>query len=150
MNYKNKNFYRVVDANVNRAKEGLRVLEDILRFVCDDKKLTGEVKKIRHQLTDYLKLLPDFKAINLLKFRNAVSDVGKKTINLELQRNNVSDIFLANAQRVKESIRVLEEFMKISHKHSALLFKKLRYKIYSLEKRAIEKISKICHNNYEV
>ena len=45
----------------------------------------------------------------------------------ELKRENLSDIFYANAQRVKESLRVLEEVTKLLDPRCALKLKKLRY-----------------------
>ena len=145
--YFEKNFHRLIDANTNRLKEGLRVIEDISRFIIDDRKITAEIKKIRHATTQYIKdsgVLQDHLG---LKERQINKDVGRKSTISEMRRKSIADIFLANAQRVKESIRVLEEFFKISDKSIALGFKRLRYKIYDIEKQAIEKISKLCDTN---
>lgn len=130
--------YRIIDANLNRAKEGLRVCEDIARFIFDNKKLTGQYKSVRHKLSSVLDGLP-FKKINAIKARDIGDDVGKKSIAVELERKNVKDIFLANSQRVKESVRVLEEFTKLLSGKTARGFKRLRYKIYALEKDIVKK-----------
>jgi len=137
---KNKNVLRVIDANINRLKEGLRVLEDILRFSADNRQLTAEVKNIRHQLTEVLQNYCVFDLCELISSRQVKTDVGKKSINSELKRDGILDIFLANSQRVKESIRVLEEFFKLFDLEKAVCFKELRYKFYTLEKQAIGKL----------
>src|SRR5262245_41199304 len=41
---------RILDASLNRAGEGLRVVEDYVRFVLDDPFLTGQTKLLRHEL----------------------------------------------------------------------------------------------------
>ena len=125
---------RILDANFNRAKEGLRVCEDICRFLLDDPKKTTEFKTLRHRLTNIIETLP---LKNLIKSRDIERDVGKKTFETELQRENVSDIFYANSQRAKESLRVLEEFTKLLNRRRALDLKKIRYEIYGLEKKVI-------------
>lgn len=145
-NFENIKLYRLLDANANRLKEGLRVIEDISRFIIDDARLTGQFKKIRHAVTDCLKSNKLTAPISIINKRLIQTDVGKKTIVSELDRKNIADIFLANSQRVKESIRVLEECMKLFDRQSAQKFKTMRYGIYHLEKRSIEKIIKICNN----
>ncbi|MFA6378557.1 MAG: thiamine-phosphate pyrophosphorylase [Candidatus Omnitrophota bacterium] len=128
---------RVVDANFNRAKEGLRVCEDVVRFVLDQKEYTQRYKKIRHQLSDICSLT--FKG-SLMDARAIEGDVGKKTSVTELKRKNIKDIFYANSQRVKESVRVLEEFLKLVSPQKALACKRMRYKIYALERKVFEKM----------
>lgn len=127
-----KNLYRVLDANFNRAKEGLRVCEDICRFWYDDPALTRRYKKIRHELTA---VILDLGPAKLLQARDIAADVGKPSIPAELRRRQMKDIFYANAQRVKESMRVLEEFSKLLDPRLAQRLKKLRYQIYELERR---------------
>jgi thiamine-phosphate pyrophosphorylase len=68
-------------------------------------------------------------------------DVGRLNCRGELKRNNCQSVFLANIQRVKESLRVLEEFSKLVNPGVALGFKKLRYKVYEIEKESFGKIS---------
>lgn len=129
---KDAKLYRVMDANLNRAKEGLRVCEDICRFVYDQRQWTAGLKAVRHRLTAAAVGLGIPK---LVAARHIEGDVGKKTVNSESARRKVADIFYANAQRVKESIRVLEEFAKLKDRRVAEDFKKLRYRVYALEKR---------------
>lgn len=129
--------YRIIDANFNRVKEGLRVCEDVCRFYCDDKANTRKFKQIRHSITD---IVDDFQLKKLVKNRNIEKDVGKASTSMELKRRNIHDVFFANIQRSKESIRVLEEMAKLHNKKSADLLKKHRYAIYGLEKKVLAKI----------
>ena len=129
---------RIIDANINRTKEGLRVCEEISRFILESRPITAQLKKIRHRVDVFLKKLSTPAA--LLKERNSLKDVGQHIYANELKRKNYQDILFANLQRVKESIRVLEEFSKLKDKRIAIGFKKLRYGIYELEKKVIKKI----------
>ncbi len=127
--------WRIIDANFNRAKEGLRVCEDICRFFYDHKTRTTQYKNIRHRLTQVVLKLSHKK---LLIARDIAGDVGKESQVSEFQRKYVADIFYANSQRVKESIRVLKEFFKLIDKNSAQELKRLRYRIYALEKKIVD------------
>ena len=77
----------------------------------------------------------------LLRERKSNADVGRFNSSGELKRGNCKDIFWANMQRVKESLRVLEEFSKLVDIRAALGFKQLRYKVYEIEKESFKKIS---------
>jgi len=132
-----KSLYRLIDANYNRSKEALRVCEDICRFLWNHKRATRSFKKIRHQLTQALDIFP-LRAI--LPCRDIQKDVGKGSLDIELKRKEVSDIFYANMQRAKESVRVLEEFAKLVNASAALSLKKIRYQIYALEKKIVERM----------
>ncbi|MBU0548293.1 MAG: thiamine-phosphate pyrophosphorylase [Candidatus Omnitrophica bacterium] len=140
---KNKllNIHRIIDANLNRAKEGLRVCEEITRFILDNHKLTLSFKKTRHGIDGIIK--KTYPASVLFKERNSNGDVGRLNSRDELKRDSCKDIFWANIQRVKESLRVLEEFSKLVDAEAALCFKQLRYKVYEIEKDSFKKISSL-------
>lgn len=134
---KSEKFYRVIDANFNRAKEGLRVCEDVCRFILDGEKHSRQYKRLRHQLTQAVLGLGLKK---LIAARDSVADVGKKTSPLESRRQRVEEVFYANAQRVKESVRVLEEFAKLVKPSLAERLKCLRYELYGLEKDVVKRL----------
>ncbi|MFT5170126.1 MAG: thiamine-phosphate pyrophosphorylase [Candidatus Omnitrophota bacterium] len=137
MDLKSQNkILRVIDANFNRTKEGLRVCEDICRFMMNDATATRRFKDIRHGVTEAIGSL---KLKQLIEARSIERDVGRDTTDSELSRGQVKDILYANMQRVKESMRVLEEFMKIKNPKIAVNIKQLRYKVYALEQRIITK-----------
>ena len=131
---KKHNVIRIIDANINRAKEGLRVCEEITRFILNNRRLTSGLKSARHNLTFLSSSLAS--RANLHKERSSLRDVGRFIKANELQRGGLSDIFFANMQRAKESIRVLEEFSKLINVKAAFGFKDIRYKIYEIEKKA--------------
>ncbi|MCK4810346.1 MAG: thiamine-phosphate pyrophosphorylase [Candidatus Omnitrophica bacterium] len=136
-----KKVLRIIDVNLNRCKEGLRVIEDIFRFILEDDHSRRKIRKIRHSLDAIIKK-SDFRD-KLLLSRNAAKDIGKEIDSLEMKRMNSSELFYSNLQRVKESLRVLEEFFKIIDKTEVKTIKKTRYKIYEIEKNAFKKWSSL-------
>jgi len=142
----NKSVYRICDANLNRAKEGLRVCEEIARFTLNNRQLTAEFKLLRHKIDDSALKLSD--KYGLARYRNTPSDVGKRIHTGEFKRSAWQDILFANMQRAKESIRVLEEFSKLINRNTAINFKYLRYRLYNTEKKANRIIGfhKNCHD----
>ena len=105
----------------------------------DDRKLTGGLKRIRHRIDSISEGLR--KDPRLISQRDSLRDVGLKVKSQsEFNRRNVADVFCANIQRVKESVRVLEEFSKLNDLKDALRFRKIRYDIYELEKKVALKL----------
>lgn len=129
-----RGLYRILDANFNRAKEGLRVCEDLCRYVWDQRTLTRAFKDLRHELTGIMAGLDIQKA---LEARHIQGDVGRATIVSESKRGDVSAVFGANSQRVKESLRVLEEVAKLLDARISSRLKVLRYKVYALEQKVV-------------
>ena len=136
---------RLIDANLNRLREGLRVAEDIARFILNDKSVTRSLKTIRHAIT---RMARDIGRVNpgLLKSRNVKRDIGKKSSLTEKKRKDICDIFLANTQRSKESLRVLEEVTKLIDKKLSEKFKKTRFRLYEIEKTTRIKLEALLHN----
>ena len=132
----NKHLYRILDANFNRAKEGLRVCEDICRYAWDEKTLTRGFKDLRHDLTSVAGV-PGI--LKVLSGRDIGSDVGKATSAAESTRKDLNAVFFANAQRVKESLRVLEEIVKLIDAKVANQLKSLRYRMYTLEQKSLKR-----------
>ena len=133
-------FFRIIDANFNRSREGLRVCEEVARFIWNSRLLTGELKTVRHSVTGILKNVPAASKI-LFKARDVKSDVGRiKRAKSEMRRLDYSDIFAANIERVKESLRVLEEFFKLIDGNISVKFTKLRFKVYEIEKKALSRL----------
>ncbi len=126
---------RIVDANTNRAKEGLRVCEEVARFILNDRSLTRALKNARHKLDSISCGLADRTC--MLRARAARADVGRTLNAREFSRKDLRDIFTANMQRAKESVRVLEEFAKLGGARKALACKALRYELYEIEKAIV-------------
>ncbi len=119
--------YRVIDANLNRLKEGIRVVEDIMRYKDNNKELSSKLKELRHRAN-----IKD--SIKLLKYRDSVNDVLRQSIKSEMNRSDLSSIIIANFKRAQESARVLEELYKLQSPEHSENFKHIRYELYSLEK----------------
>ena len=133
---KAEKIYRILDANFNRSREGMRVLEEVVRFGSGSLGLQRSLKKYRHELSNVLKtFLVDPKT--LLDARDTRSDVGRQEITLEGARIDLADVFMANAQRVKESLRALEEFSKLVDTKASQKIKKIRFEIYAIEQKAV-------------
>jgi thiamine-phosphate pyrophosphorylase len=113
---------RVLDAAANRAREGLRVVEDYVRFMLDD-------------LTDALGRVP---IEDRLAARETQADVGTVlTTAAERFRGSAADVLTANLARLQESLRSLEEFGKLLDADLAAAFKQIRYQAYTVQ-RAVE------------
>jgi thiamine-phosphate pyrophosphorylase len=125
---------RVLDACANRAREGLRVVEDYCRFVLDDAFLCGELKHLRHDLTAALASLP---VERLLAARDTPGDVGTGLATAaEGERHSLAAVALANWKRLQEALRSLEEFGKTYNADLGKTLEQLRYRTYTLERAA--------------
>ncbi len=126
--------FRTIDANFNRYKEGIRVVEDILRYEFDSP-LAKELKKLRH-----IKL-PNYEEI--IQKRDSLNDILKTSTKEEQNRNTLKDIIIANLKRAQESARVLEEIFKITNKNLSEKFKNSRYFLYNIEKEILKSVKGI-------
>ena len=124
--------FRVIDANLNRLKEGIRVIEDIARYLDNNKTLASQLKALRHQSK-----IDDLQ--NLLASRDSVNDVLRPTVQSEMNRSDLESIIVANYKRAQESSRVLEEMYKIVDPELSENFKSVRYALYTLEKENLLK-----------
>ena len=118
---------RLLDANLNRCREGLRVLEDTARFIWENKNHFMQLRRQRHLLDRATrKFYP-----RLVAARESEKDDGRAMA--EGNRKKPGDAVAANFRRCEESLRVMEEYGKLLNK-SAGSFKAMRYKMYVLEK----------------
>ena len=118
---------RLIDANLNRLREGIRIIEDIFRYIFDDKTTASRLKNLRH-----LTRLNKYK--ELLSSRDIKNDVLKTSTTSEQSRKNLQSIIIANFKRAQESSRVLEEFSKLISIKDSENFKYIRYELYDIEK----------------
>jgi thiamine-phosphate pyrophosphorylase len=130
----NSKVSRIIDVNINRAVEGLRVMEEVVRFVLEEKRLSLRFKNIRGKLRKLVNKLLEGEIH--FKHRKALKDIGRKVYTRsEARRRTILDIFVSNAKRVQEALRVLEEFSKLIKPDLGKSFKDIRFRIYDLEKR---------------
>lgn len=118
---------RLIDANLNRLREGIRVVEDIFRYIFNDKSTATRLKTVRHlsRMVNYQELLES---------RDIKNDVLKSSTPSEQTRENLTSILIANFKRAQESARVLEEFAKLLSTKDSENFKYIRYELYDIEK----------------
>jgi thiamine-phosphate pyrophosphorylase len=137
----------MIDANLNRSSEGLRVLEDVARFLLNDAGLCQRLRTLRHDLARETESLN----VGLLSQRDAGHDVGhlssrEKELNTKTTSlQDLLDLVKANAKRVEESLRVVEELAKLPEISSVLnsaSFEQARFSLYTLERDLISRISR--------
>ncbi len=151
---------RLLDANFNRAREGLRVMEDAARFVLDDPALTETAKQLRHRLTATALSLPVAARFSL--DRDTTGDVGTSlTVPTEQDRQDLPAVLNAEFGRVTEALRALEEYSKLLE-HSGLsaqdsaretggslspqssvlspVFKQIRYEVYTFHANLLRRL----------
>src|SRR4030042_3882667 len=130
---------RIIDANCNRIGEGLRFLEDVARFLLDDADLSHQFKGMRHNL---VKSLSQFGPA-LISERNSETDVG---IGTEIShRQDLLSLVTANARRVEEALRVVEELSKlptISSKLRSKDFETARFNLYTLQRELLSRLTR--------
>lgn len=126
---------RILDAAANRASEGLRVIEDYVRFVQDDAHLTGCLKRLRHDLATQLESMS---AAGRIAARETQRDVGTQlNTRSEFRRDDFHSILTANFQRLQQSLRSLEEYAKLTDPEAARNLERLRYQTYTLQRAVL-------------
>jgi len=130
---------RIIDANLNRASEGLHLLEELARMMLNDTALTQQLKTIRHEI-----LRGDF-AFNqtIVQSRDSVSDVGFDIEVAEDKERELPIAVVANARRVQEALRILEEVAKVpgtTPELDAEKFKQARFALYTIEQELLSKM----------
>lgn len=124
--------FRILDASLNRAAEGLRVVEDYLRFAVDDPLLTREAKELRHELAEVGKAIS---SVDLHSARETSLDVGTEiSTSAESTRGDALDVCRASLKRTQQALRSLEEYGKLVSPSLAKKVESLRYRLYTLEK----------------
>ena len=124
------NILRLLDANANRAREALRVLEDYTRFILNDDELSGRLKHLRHDLAAAMRSWVG----DAIVFRDIVGDVGTtiKT-DAELKREDLDHVVIAAGKRLGEALRAMEEYSKTITPADAAALESLRYRFYDIE-----------------
>lgn len=128
----NPEIYSALDANINRAIEGIRVCEDIFRFSVKNI-ISAEFKNLRHKTAGLISVIPS----GVLLCSRDVPNDEQKFVNTvsEMKRESIKDIFRSNIRRSIEASRVIEEFSKSIHPGIAAGFQEIRFSLYDLEKR---------------
>jgi thiamine-phosphate pyrophosphorylase len=123
--------YRILDANLDRAREGLRIVEEWCRFGLNDRSLAEECKQLRQELASW-------HTLQLRQARDTPGDIGTELSHpQEEKRIDIQHLLQANLCRVQEAMRVLEEYSKLYNTEMALSCKQMRYRVYSLESKLL-------------
>lgn len=138
----NSRIYRIIDANINRLREAFRVVEEVMRFVIDNRRHSLAVKNMRHRLEAVVKNMSLSMDVIELS-RESAKDVGRDLNTFsEMRKTDYRDILQANMHRIEESLRVLEEFLKLYDQKASAACKALRFDVYTLEKELIREMIK--------
>ena len=133
--------HRILDAAANRGREGLRVVEDHVRFRLNDAHLSMLLKTLRHELAESLSRLG---SDDWHQFRDTAGDVGTDLgTPQERVRSTFGGVLRANCKRVEESLRSLEEFGKLIDAGAAGAIEQLRYRFYTIEKAVLTTTSSL-------
>ncbi len=134
---------RIIDANLNRAKEGLRTCEDIARFAIKMPSALRTAAALRHDVGRIFSR-GRLKRDRLLAARAVDSDPGREFCRGP-GRKKLTDIFFANSQRVKEALRVLEEMTKIFDAPASTRLQKVRFRFYDWEQKTAGRLKALSH-----
>jgi len=124
---------RIIDVNLNRLTEGLRVVEDIVRLALEERRLLAAIRKLRTQVGRDVRALRR----QVIPSRKSETDLGRGDRFDKAKRKSLEDVLLASFKRAEESARVLEEVLKIAEPALAGKLKAVRFRLYDLELAAI-------------
>ncbi len=127
---------RMLDANINRAFEGLRVCEDLLRFGAVHGAPYGTVRALRHALSTQVAHLP-MGARERVAARNSRQDPGRAARPSKGGARSLEHLLLINLQRAKEALRVLEEASRLFAPRRVAGFQRLRFRLYNVERELL-------------
>lgn len=123
--------FRILDANLDRAREGLRVVEEWCRFGLENAELSGQCKQMRQELAIW-------HTDEMRSARDTPTDPGVSiTHKNEASRADIKSVLQANLCRVQEAMRVLEEYGKVYSAEMGSTIKQMRYQVYTLESNLV-------------
>jgi thiamine-phosphate pyrophosphorylase len=130
-------FYRLLDANADRAAEGLRVAGDVARFVLNDDAVASQLRAIRSEHWRILAKVPGLQDAGL-RSRDSIGDVGRDYV--AARHQDLLQLTRSNLHRAQESLRVLEETVRTVAPDLCPAYTQLRYRCYDLEPLLLDKL----------
>jgi thiamine-phosphate pyrophosphorylase len=127
---------RIIDVNLNRLTEGLRVVEDIVRLGMERPRLLSGIRSLRTRIGKEMRGLRRAAILS----RESEADPGRSDKFDRAKRCSLEDVLAANFKRAEEACRVLEEVLKIEQAGLAAMFKAARFRLYDLERTAIVEV----------
>jgi thiamine-phosphate pyrophosphorylase len=122
--------WRVLDANANRAREGLRVVEDTARFILEDKRASAALRQMRHDLDELVRKHYSV----LLQHRAVETDPGRVNA-AQPHKTGISGLLASNFKRCEEALRVLEEYGRVLSPGAVSKAQALRFQVYKWEQK---------------
>lgn len=123
--------FRILDANLDRSREGLRILEEWCRFGLNDKAATEQFKHLRQSVARWH--TPEIRLA-----RDTPGDLGTAlTHPQEATRSSLTEVLQVNFARTQEALRVLEEYGKLHSVEMAAACKQMRYQLYTLDSQIL-------------
>ena len=129
---------RLLDANLNRAVEGVRFCEDIARFHLESPPLFRRLRSLRHRIRQAGGALP-VDRLALLRSRRSRQDVGRRA--KAAAAASLEQLLVINLQRAAEALRVLEECSRLLSPRHAAAFQRLRFQTYDLERALLLRLA---------
>ncbi len=123
----NRAIARILDANLDRAREGVRIIEEWCRFALNNPELADKCKQMRQAIAQW-------HTLDLKMARDTPNDAGTQLSHpQEETRQSIEHLLQVNCGRLQEALRVLEEYGKLYKIEMGQAFKTLRYQAYTLE-----------------
>lgn len=134
---------RLLDANANRALEGLRVCEEIIRFHLGSAQAFRRARALRHAVARAVRLLP-VSPRERARARDSSRDPGRRSPSSRVR--SLEQLLVINLQRTKEALRTLEECSRlIGPTPRAAAFQRLRFRTYDLERTLLLRLAALRH-----
>jgi thiamine-phosphate pyrophosphorylase len=133
---------RLVDASANRALEGMRVCEELIRFHWEWPAGFRHLRRLRHAIARAVNRLP-ITPVELVRARESGRDVGRRAAASGVR--SVEHLLLINFQRAKESLRTLEECSRLIAPRQTAAFQQLRFQIYDAERDTLLRLAALRH-----
>ncbi len=134
---------RIIDANANRALEGIRVCEEVVRFHLEDRRAFAQLRLLRHAIAGAVTRLP-LGTRELVAARASRRDVGRSARASRVA--SLEQLLIINFQRAKESLRTLEESSRVVAPRSTALFQRLRFRTYQVERDVVCRLASVRHS----
>ncbi|MCX8015664.1 MAG: thiamine phosphate synthase [candidate division WOR-3 bacterium] len=127
---------QIIDANLNRLSEALRITEEIVRFGLQNQTMLIAIRQKKQKLWQLLSKV----RLRVISARNSQKDLGRRVGFDKTRRANLLDVLIANIKRAQESSRLLEEIYKTENPANAIFFKQMRFWLYDLELTLLKQI----------
>ena len=134
---------RLLDANANRALEGLRVCEEVVRFHAGSARHFRQLRALRHAVAGAMRGLP-VPVRELFAARESRRDVGRHAPSGRVA--SLEQLLLINFQRAKEALRTLEECSRLVAPRSTAVFQRLRFRTYEVERHVLLALASLRHS----